>query len=121
MLAACLLATTLLTACSSYRVRAPDRPGATDHSKIVWSYAWGLVPGLPEVDCPSKLLAEVTVDSHVGFDLIGIITLGLASPKKVSWTCARPQTTNGVIDLGVADNSASRPTGDSANEAGGGV
>ena len=128
MLIAGLLTTVALAGCSSFRVRAPERPGATDHSKVVWSYAWGLVPGLPEVECQGQALAEVTVDSHVGYDLISVITLGLASPKKISWTCARAVPDVGVIDLGAAGPASPPPpsppgqsSADASSEAGGGA
>ena len=120
-----LLALALLAGCSSYRVKTLERPGATDDSKIVWSYAWGLLPGLPEADCPSQLLSEVTVESHFGFDLISVITLGLASPKRVSWTCARSDPGAVPIDLNAnpsADSPAESSEGAAASrEAGGGA
>lgn len=96
-----LLAGALLTGgCSLYRVHAPEHPGVLDDQQIVWSYAWGLVPGVPEIDCQGQPLAEVTIHSHFAFDLLGVLTLGLASPKRIEWKCAGADPSEGEIVLG---------------------
>ncbi len=85
--------------CSTYRVQVPQEVGVTNHQQIAWSFAWGLAPAQPEVDCPSDALVEVTMESNLAFDLLTLATLGLASPKRISWVCAPVNPTEGDIPL----------------------
>ena len=99
---ACLLAGTLLAGCSLYRLQAPEHPGVTDHDDVAWSFAWGLVPGVPEIDCQGRTLAEVTVKSNLFYDLVSLASLGLASPKRFEWKCAGATPATGSIPTGGA-------------------
>ena len=94
---ALLLFCFLTQACSLYRVHAPGEPGVTDRSKVVWSLGWGLAKGEPEVDCQGAALAELTIKSNLAYDLLSVLTLGLASPKKLEWKCASANPTPGAI------------------------
>lgn len=96
-LAGGMLLLSSLVGCSTYQVQVPRQVGVTDHQQIAWSFAWGLAPARPEVDCPSESLVEVKVESNLAFDLLTIATLGLASPKRVSWVCAPADPTEGEI------------------------
>jgi len=83
------------TACFTYRVDAPnvtpvEAPG-TRGRETVWSFLWGNLNQIPTVDCKDQPLAEVTVRDNLGFTLLTILTLGLASPKQVEWSCAAPR------------------------------
>ena len=88
-LTTCALLVALLTGCYEYLVHAPGLPGVTDHGEVVWSFGWGLVREQPQVNCHDQALAEVTVRDNLAFSLLTVVTLGLVSPKKVEWKCAR--------------------------------
>lgn len=102
-----------LSACSSYRLSAPGHPGVTDHRDVAWSFAWGLVPGNPEIDCQGQTLAEVTVESNLAFDLLSVVTLGLAAPKTIEWKCAGATPSTGTIPVvGTLPTAGTHPTAD---------
>ncbi|MEM8963451.1 MAG: hypothetical protein AAGD38_18355, partial [Acidobacteriota bacterium] len=92
--------------CSAYRVQAPTHPGVTDHRDTVWSYVWGVIPGQPEVDCQGQAIAEVTMTSNLGFDLLAVVTLGLVAPKTVEWKCAGATPSGGTIGGGAIGSRA---------------
>ena len=98
-IAVALLLAACLGGCSTVRVQAPERPGVADRQTTAWSYAWGLIPAFPEVDCQGQALAEVTVESNLAYDLLSVITLGLVSPKTVEWKCAGATPSGGTITL----------------------
>ena len=79
----------LTQGCYTYRLNAPNHPGVKDEGETVWSFAWGLVHERPRVNCHGQALAEVTVKSNLAYDILTVATLGFASPKKVTWKCAR--------------------------------
>ena len=106
LLAAALL---LLVGCSSVRLRAPGHPGVADRSEVVWSYAWGLVPAVIDGECQGQALAEVTVRSPVGYDLLAVVTFGLVAPKKVEWRCAGATPSGGTIPTPSPAGDGSRP------------
>lgn len=78
------------SACYTYRAQAPGmQPKTEPESQVVWSFAWGLVQGAPEIEnCGEGALATVTTRSNYGFSLLTVVTLGLVSPMKIEWSCA---------------------------------
>jgi hypothetical protein len=87
-----------LTACYTYRATVLNQPGVTEtKGTTVWSFAWGAFSGSPpRIDnCNGQPLSEVAVKENPGYWLVTIVTLGLASPKRVEWRCAPPHPTEG--------------------------
>ncbi len=90
--------TICLAGCYQYRAQAPGYPGVTNGGEVIWSFLWGAVKEDPKIDnCNEQALAEVTVRDNFGFALLTVVSLGLVSPKKVEWKCARPQPTEGGL------------------------
>lgn len=85
--------------CSTYQIQVPQQVGVSNHQEVAWSFAWGLAPAQPKINCLSGALVEVKVESNLAFDLLTIATLGLASPKRVSWACAPARPSEGTIEL----------------------
>ncbi len=84
--------------CYTYRLQAPGKHGVAADGEIIWSLAWGLVQEQPRINnCHDQALAEVVVRSNLAFDLLTVVTLGFASPKKVQWNCAPPQPGEGTV------------------------
>ena len=112
-----LLCTLLPLGCYHYRA-VPQQPAsetavggsrgvAASGSETVWSLLWGAVQENPSIDnCQGQDLAEVTVHSNLAYALLTVATLGLVSPVRVEWYCARP---NPVDDVIRAEAGASRP------------
>jgi hypothetical protein len=89
------------TACYTYRVEVPSpvSPGVTEYKgEVLWSLFWGLKQEVPNVDnCRKQGMSEVKVRSNLGFALITILTLGIASPLRAEWKCAPPTPATGTI------------------------
>ena len=83
--------------CYEYRSHAPNFPGVTDDGEVVWSFFWGLAKEDPTIDCNGQPLAEVTVRDNLAFSILTVVTVGLVSPKKVEWKCARARPGEGII------------------------
>ncbi len=100
---AALLFTLCVIGCSTYRVMIPQTGGETpqpNRSKVVWSFFWVQTAKNPITDpneCDGAGLQVVTVKSNFFFDLISVVTLGLACPKTVEWYCAQPNPTPGRV------------------------
>lgn len=92
---------TVAAACYQYRVAAPGpvSPGVTEpKGEVLWSFIWGLVQEYPRVDnCQGQGMAEVKASTNLGFVLLTVVTLGLASPMQVEWRCAPPTPPEGRI------------------------
>ena len=91
-----------LPGCYTYRVEAPSpvSPGVTEYKgEVLWSLFWGFKQEVPRVDnCRNLGMSEVKISTNLGFALITIFTLGIASPLKAEWKCAPPPTaTPGTI------------------------
>jgi hypothetical protein len=82
-----------LSACYRNTVVVPRRDPVTEwHGKTVHSLFWGLVKSRDPVarDCePSNALDSVRSDTNLGFALLTVITLGIWSPTRLEWRCAR--------------------------------
>jgi hypothetical protein len=93
-----------LSGCATYRVRANGAagiPGVDQYEgKVVWSFFWGAIEEIPAVNrCDELPLAEVRVRSNLGFSLISLATLGIASPMRLDWKCAKPSPAGGDLNL----------------------
>lgn len=90
-----------LAGCYTYRVEVPSpvSPGVTEYKgEVLWSLFWGFKQEVPRVDNCRKLgMSEVKISSNLGFALITIFTLGIASPLKAEWKCAPPTPAPGSI------------------------
>lgn len=91
------LLTLLLQSCYHYRISAPNNlPSTETESEVVHGFFWGLAVkpknGLKPKNCEPHDMAlyEVRVTSNVGYSLVTVLTLGIWSPMKVEWQCAKP-------------------------------
>lgn len=86
----------LLAACYRNMVEVPRRDPVTEwRGKTVHSLFWGLVKSRDPVaeNCaPSNALDSVRSDSNLGYSLLTVITLGIWSPTRLEWRCARMPT-----------------------------
>jgi hypothetical protein len=103
-----------LPGCATYRVRASGAggiPGVDQYEgEVVWSFFWGAVEEIPRVHACGELpLAEVRVRSNLGYSLLSVATLGIASPVRVEWKCAKPRPAGG--DLNALPDSAAAGAG----------
>jgi len=57
-------------------------------SKAAVSWLWSALPETVTVDCERAYLAKLDVSSNVGQRLISVLSLGVASPRTVTWECA---------------------------------
>lgn len=93
-----LFAVTILAACclqGCYHARLladPEAQVATSpKAETAWVMWWGLSqPRLTAPECLSGGLQEVRVSTNVGYSLITILTLGIACPVDVEYSCAKP-------------------------------
>jgi hypothetical protein len=62
-------------------------------SKTVYSYAWGLIHSKDTVAvCPeTNAIHELEVRANFGQTMLGLITLGIVVPRRVTWHCGNPQ------------------------------
>jgi hypothetical protein len=84
-----------LQSCYHYRVlTTKSDPGTEYESKMLWSYAWGLVNNPKDFtvpNCPESTgLDEVRVTQNAGSMLLTLITIGIVAPVKVEWKCHKP-------------------------------
>jgi hypothetical protein len=90
-------------ACYRNTVEVPRRDPVTEwRGKTVHSLFWGLVKSRDPVaeNCaPSNALDSVRNNSNLGYSLLTVITLGIWSPTRLEWRCARlPDAGNGVME-----------------------
>jgi hypothetical protein len=77
-------------------VAGEPREGST----TAWSWVWGAATsGTPPAECGDVGLAEVTVRDLPHFFLLTVVSLGLASPKRIRWTCAGSGAGSGPLPL----------------------
>jgi hypothetical protein len=103
----------LLSAASTYLIyqdqglgdSQPQNMPATEwKTKTLNSFLWGLIrQDLPITNCRlangQRLgMEELRVGRSFGQVLISVATLGLWSPTRVSWRCARPPLQTGTLD-----------------------
>lgn len=66
-----------------------DEPATKRRAKTAISWLWGVLPETVTADCDRAYLARLDVSSNLGQRLITVFSLGIASPRKVTWDCAR--------------------------------
>lgn len=83
-------------------VAKPD-PMPLAMSKTVYSYAWGLVHSRDTVAvCPrTNAIDQVEVRSNFGHTMLGILTLGIVVPRRLTWHCSRPRESPSDIGLAI--------------------
>lgn len=61
--------------------------------KTVWSYAWGLVHSRDSVTVcgQTRALDQVEVKANFGMAMLGILTLGIVVPRRMTWYCSTPR------------------------------
>jgi hypothetical protein len=115
-LAVLFIVSIVLSGCSLYRLQDPHRfPGSAQHEhRVVWSFLWGAVVQPVQIDsCNGQPVEEVQVRSNLGYSLITVLSLGLASPVRLEWKCAAPSdVTPG--DLGAPGDSTGAGGGEHA-------
>ncbi len=101
----CLLSISIFfSSCYSYRVATKDLEGAEATGTITThSFFWGLAQSPKEIHTPvcdtlgANGMAEVTVKNNFGYSLITVVTLGIWSPIKLEWKCAKPCKKTGIL------------------------
>jgi hypothetical protein len=80
--------------------------------KTVWSYAWGLVHSRDSVAVcgETNALDQVEVKSNFGMTMLGILTLGIAVPRRMVWHCSTPRTCPDDIGLARASSATTCAT-----------
>ena len=73
--------------CNGVRVQV-NGDAAHSGSKAAISWLWSALPETVTVDCERAYLAKIDVSSNVGQRLISVLSLGIASPRTVTWECA---------------------------------
>jgi len=81
-------------------VSRPD-PEVRSGSKTVYSYAWGLLHSNDTVAvCPeTNAIDQLEVKANFGQTMLGLLTLGIVVPRRVTWRCSRPREGTGEIGL----------------------
>lgn len=90
-----LMLSSSLQSCYHYRVlTTKSDPGTEYESKMLWSYAWGLINNPKDFtvpNCPESTgLDEVRVTQNAGSMLLTLITIGIVAPVRVEWKCHKP-------------------------------
>ena|SRR5580765_384765 len=113
----CLAGTVLVTASGCYRyhiyqvggpegIEGGNQPSTEWETRTRHSFFWGLIrQDVPTKNCTlgdgtRTGIEEVRVDTNLGFAALTVLTLGIWSPLKVSWKCAKPPAPRGPIDRG---------------------
>ncbi len=81
-----------LAGCYHNRISLPDKwaPATEVHRKTVWSFFWGAEQqNIYPNECQGEGLAEVTVSRNFGDLVISVLSLGMASPVTIEWTCSK--------------------------------
>ncbi len=89
----------LFTSCAEFHVQVPvnndpslkqSTPVTTwDGKTTTWSFLWGNLNdgGLQVTDCTEGGMQDVTITRDFWQTLCSIVTLGIATPMSVEWTC----------------------------------
>jgi hypothetical protein len=92
------------SSCYSYRVATQAQAGAeTTVTVTAHSFFWGLLKKPSEIHTPvcdslgANGMAEVNVKNNFGFSLITVATLGIWSPIRLEWKCAKPCKKTGIL------------------------
>jgi hypothetical protein len=82
---------TLLNGCATYHVsdNTEDPADIQYDQRTMHSFFWGLSnsPRVEEVDCQGAGLQDVKVKDNFGYDLLGVLTLGIWKPLLVQYRC----------------------------------
>jgi len=87
-------------------IEGGNQPATEWESRTRHSFFWGLIrQDVPTENCTlgdgtRTGIEEVRVDTNLGFAALTVLTLGIWSPLKVSWKCAKPPAPRGPIDRG---------------------
>jgi len=86
-----------LSGCYHARLVPPQTPPATAlESETVWPLWWGLSqPEIAADNCMGNGVSEAIVTTNFGFAVITVVTLGITSPVRVQWQCAKDQSGSG--------------------------
>ena len=81
--------------CYHYRVLNTKNDPSTEYqTKVMWSYAWGLVNKPKDFHVPncnnSNAMDEVLFSKKFSHSLLTLITLGVVAPVEVKWKCHKP-------------------------------
>jgi hypothetical protein len=80
-----------------------NQPSTEWKHKTLHSFLWGFIrQDLPVADCQmvdgSRFgIEEIKVETNFGGILASTVSLGIWSPVKVSWRCARPPVVGGTL------------------------
>jgi Bor protein len=87
------------TGCYHYQVNAVQAPVGIEAERrgegaVLWSLFWGLSQENFDTtgSCHGLPIKSVTTHSNMGFALVTVVSLGIASPVTVTWVCAKETT-----------------------------
>ncbi|WPU99792.1 hypothetical protein SNE26_27660 [Mucilaginibacter sp. cycad4] len=98
-----LLLLLLLSSCYTARVETKAQAGTEVSHQNVNFFFWGAIQSPKRIVTPIcdslgvNGMAEVTVKNNFGYSLLTVVTLGIWSPARVEWKCAKPCAKEGVI------------------------
>ena len=83
----------LFTVSSCYQYKLYQRDATTaslPETKLVYSYFWGIKsPEIKIADCHGNGFDRVVVKTNLVNSFVTIISLGIVSPMRVYWECAK--------------------------------
>jgi hypothetical protein len=83
-----------LGGCYHYRVAAPQVSNLNEPVSVTkWAYLWGLLQEADEdtsCRCMNNGIKEVTASTHLGYLLLGVVSLGTVVPTELVYVCAKP-------------------------------
>lgn len=88
--------TVTMSSCYTARVATHAQAGTETSGQTVNFFLWGALQSPKRVTTPicdslgANGMAEVTVKNNFGYSLITVITLGIWSPTRLEWKCAKP-------------------------------
>lgn len=91
-----------VTGCAAeYRISVPDSDdtGMQPQEVRMDAYLWGtnMSPQVVWPKCEGVGINDVTVVDHLGYDLIGVISLGIWKPITVRYRCKAPGATKPAV------------------------
>jgi hypothetical protein len=88
--------TVMMSSCYTARVATHAQAGTETSGQTVHFFLWGVIQSPKRVTTPicdslgANGMAEVTVKNNFGYSLITVVTLGIWSPTRLEWKCAKP-------------------------------
>jgi hypothetical protein len=104
-LSTCLFSVLLavsVSSCYTARVGTHIQGDPVAAGQTVHFFLWGALQSPKQITTPvcDSLgvggMAEVTVKNNFGYSLITVVTLGIWSPTRLEWKCAKPCPKEGV-------------------------